>query len=304
MHAIAAHNTSHAREKQPFLQCMFTPREPNAMPLAKPVAYHFARYVLASFIWNMAAHDLPAQSAPMAGHRLVDLTHPFDDQTIYWPTERGFELDLGEAGFTDRGYFYAANRFRAAEHGGTHIDAPIHFFEGRNTVEQIPLERLIGPGVVVDVSEKCAADADYQITPSDLRAWETEHRRELNDVIVLLRTGWSRHWPDRAKYLGTEDRGEEAVAKLHFPGLHPSAAQWLAQERRVKAVGIDTASIDHGQSRRFQSHVTLFEQQIPALENIAYLDQLPVSGFTVIALPMKIAGGSGAPLRIVAVINE
>jgi kynurenine formamidase len=126
----------------------------------------------------------------------------------------------------------------------------------------------------------------------------------LNDVIVLLRTGWSRHWPDRAKYLGTDQRGEEAVSNLHFPGLHPSAAQWLTGRRRVKAVGIDTASIDHGQSQRFQSHVTLFEHQVPALENVAYLDQLPVSGFTVIALPMKIAGGSGAPLRIVAVIDE
>jgi kynurenine formamidase len=275
------------------------------MSLEPPVAPHFVRFVLASFVvCGLVTPETLSQTAPLTRARIIDLTHPFDEETIYWPTERGFELLVGEAGFTDRGYFYAANRFRAAEHGGTHLDAPIHFFEGHNTVEQVPLERLIGPGVVVDVSTRCAADADYQITIDDLRAWETEHGRELNDVILLLRTGWSRHWPDRAKYLGTDQRGEEAVSNLHFPGLHPSAAQWLTERRRVKAVGIDTASIDHGQSRRFQTHVTLFEHQIPAFENVAYLDQLPVSGFTVIALPMKIAGGSGAPLRIVAVIHE
>jgi kynurenine formamidase len=198
-----------------------------------------------------------AQESPGNADHIVDLTHPFDADTIYWPTERGFELMRGEAGYTNRGYYYAANRFRAAEHGGTHLDAPIHFFEGRNTVDQIPLERLMGPGVVVDVSAKCTADADYQITVDDLRAWEAEHERELNDVIVLLRTGWSRHWPDRAKYLGTEDRGDEAVAKLHFPGLHPSAAGWLVERRSVKAVGIDTAQGSTAPLRRRRAHFHL-----------------------------------------------
>jgi kynurenine formamidase len=245
-----------------------------------------------------------AEEALLASGRIVDLTHPFDERTIYWPTERGFELFRGPAGYTDRGYFYAANRFRAAEHGGTHLDAPIHFSEGRQTVDEIPLQQLIAAGVVVDVSSKCAANPNYQVSVEDLQAWERQHGRKLKDVILLLRTGWSRFWPDRAKYLGTEERGEEAVAKLHFPGLHPTAAQWLVERRRIRAIGIDTASIDYGQSQRFASHVTLFEHQVPAFENVAHLDALPASGFTVIALPMKIAGGSGAPLRIVAVVGE
>ena len=94
----------------------------------------------------------------------------------------------------------------------------------------------------------------------------------------------------------------QAVAKLHFPGLHPEAATWLVQNRSVKAVGIDTASIDFGQSTHFQSHIRLFEKNIPALENVANLDQLPETGFTVLALPMKIGGGSGGPVRIVAIV--
>jgi kynurenine formamidase len=235
--------------------------------------------------------------------KLIDLTHSFDEQTLYWPTEKGFELERGPAGLTEKGYYYAANRFCSAEHGGTHIDAPIHFFEGRNTLDTIPLRQLIGRGALIDVRQKCAEDPNYQVAVDDLVQWEAKHNQRLDDSILLLRTGFAAFWPNRAKYLGTEERGPQAVAKLRFPGLHPGAAQWLAKNRSVRAVGIDTASIDFGQSTHFQSHVGLFEKNIPALENVANLDQLPETGFVVLALPMKIRGGSGGPVRIVAVLN-
>lgn len=239
------------------------------------------------------------------GLEIVDLTHPFDRQTIYWPTDKeGFQLIRGQAGITEKGYYYAANSFRSAEHGGTHVDAPIHFFQDRQTVDQIPLGRLVGDGVVVDVSEACARDRDYQIGVDDLRRWETKHQSQLVDVIVLLRTGYSRHWGDRAKYLGTHKTGPEAVGDLHFPGLDPAAADWLVRHRSIKAIGIDTPSIDYGQSQLFQSHVKLFEHNVPAFENVANLGPLPERGFNIVALPMKIGGGSGAPLRIIALLNE
>jgi kynurenine formamidase len=240
----------------------------------------------------------------LAESRLVDLTHPFDERTIYWPTEKGFELQKATAGVTAKGYYYAANRFAAAEHGGTHLDAPIHFFKAHRTVDQIPLEQLVGEGVVVDVSQKCADNPDYEIGVADLRGWEEKHRRQLVDVIVLLRTGYGSRWPDHQRYLGTEATGPGAIQKLHFPGLGPDAARWLVEQRHVKAVGIDTASIDYGQSTHFQSHVRLFEHNIPALENVARLDELPEQGFVVVALPMQIAGGTGAPLRIIAAIAK
>lgn len=234
--------------------------------------------------------------------KAVDLTHPFDEQTIYWPTERGFQLQKGPAGTTAKGYFYAANRFASAEHGGTHIDAPYHFNKDGQTVDKVPLEQLIGEAVVIDVSAACADDRDYEIGIADLRGWEEKHRRQLSDVIVLLRTGFGRHWPNRKKYLGTGETGSAAVAKLHFPGLSPDAAQWLVEHRLIKAIGIDTASIDHGQSTHFESHIKLFAHNVPVFENLANLDALPDIGCTVIALPMKIAGGTGAPLRIIAII--
>ena len=130
----------------------------------------------------------PQVSGFLEPGRLVDLTHAFDADTLYWPTEAGFRLERTADGVTERGYYYAAGRFAAAEHGGTHLDAPIHFYKDRATVDAIPLDRLIGEGVVVDVSEKCAAERDYQIGIADLRSWEEAHGRLLVDVILLLRT--------------------------------------------------------------------------------------------------------------------
>jgi kynurenine formamidase len=236
--------------------------------------------------------------------RIVDLSYAFDEQTIFWPTEKGFMLDKGPAGVTGQGYYYSANRFCSAEHGGTHIDAPIHFFESRHTVDAIPVQQLIGSGAIVDVAVQCASNPDYQVRVEDFLGWERRQELRLDNAIVLLRTGFGRFWPERAKYLGTEEQGSQAIAKLHFPGLHPEAAKWLVEQRAIKAIGIDTASIDYGQSTRFETHVTLCDKNIPALENVAKLDQLPETGFTVIALPMKIRNGSGGPVRIVAVMDR
>ena len=243
-----------------------------------------------------------AEPDPFAG-RLVDLSHAYDEQTVFWPTAAGFRLEKVAEGVTPAGYYYAANNFSTAEHGGTHLDAPVHFAEGRHSADQVPLERLMGAGVLVDVSEQCARDADYQVTAEDFAAWEREHGRLPEGSLLLLRTGFGRRWPDRRSYLGTDERGPEAVARLHFPGLHPDAARWLVRERSVKAVGLDTPSIDYGQSKLFESHRVLFERDIPAFENLANLEQLPAKGFHLVALPMKIKGGSGGPLRAVAIVR-
>ncbi len=245
-----------------------------------------------------------AMSVPPDSKKLVDLTHSFDEHTIYWPTEDGFKLIREAAGFTDKGYYYAANRFMCAEHGGTHINAPIHFFEKGRSVDQIPLARLTGPGACVDVSRKCATDRDYLVAVEDFKKWETDNKASLENRIVLIRTGFGRYWPDRAKYLGTAEHGKAAVAKLHFPGLDPSAAAWLITRRHIRMVGIDTASIDYGQTQNYPTHRRLFRDGVPALENVAAMDEVPANNFTVIALPMKIKGGSGGPCRIIAKLDQ
>jgi kynurenine formamidase len=234
--------------------------------------------------------------------RIVDLTHAFGSETIVWPTERDFKLVVQHAEDTSGGYYYASNRVEMPEHGGTHIDAPIHFSRGKQTLDDIPIERMIGASVTIDIAQQCARDRDYQIAIRDLEQWETKHGRIPDHAIVLLDTGFARFWPSRKDYLGTELKGEEGVRALHFPGLHPDAATWLMRERQVKAVGIDTASIDYGQSTKFETHVAFLSQNVPVFENLANLHDLPSRDFDVIALPMKIAGGTGGPLRIVAAV--
>jgi len=233
--------------------------------------------------------------------RLIDLTHAFSPETIYWPTAKPFTFEKVSDGVTPGGYYYAANNFSAAEHGGTHLDAPIHFAAGKNTADQIPLEQLVGPAVVIDVTAPAAANVDYQIQVSDIEAWEMKNGRIPDNSVILLRTGWDARWPDRKTYLGTSKVGADAVAELHFPGLDPKTAQWIVANRRIDALGIDTPSIDYGQSTLFETHQTLFKENIPAFENVANLGLLPATGAIVIALPMKIQGGSGGPLRILAV---
>ncbi len=233
---------------------------------------------------------------------LVDLSHAFDEHTIYWPTSDRFRLDKVADGITEGGYYYAANNFFTSEHGGTHLDAPVHFAQGRAPVDQVPLDRLLGSAIVVDVVSQSDRDADYQVSADDLRFWEQQHGPIPVDAILLIRTGFSSRWPDAARYVGTAERGPQAVPKLHFPGLHPDAARWLVGNRPIKAIGIDTASIDYGQSTEFQSHRVLYDREIPAFENLTNLGRLPVRGAFVVALPMKIAGGSGAPLRAVGIL--
>ena len=234
--------------------------------------------------------------------KIVDLTYSFDAESVYWPTAETFKLETDAEGMTENGYYYSAYRYSAAEHGGTHLDAPVHFAKGRNSVDQIPVDQLTGAGLVLDVTKQCAGNADYLISVADFQDWEKKNGEIPVGSIVLLRTGFGKFYPDRRKYLGTDERGAVAVFKLHFPGLDPEAARWLTQNRSIKAIGLDTASIDRGQSTMFESHRALFEKNVPAFENVAKLDQLPVKGFTIVALPMKIKGGSGGPLRIIAMM--
>jgi kynurenine formamidase len=253
------------------------------------------------FLCSLNGCTKPAPNFPSG--KVIDLSHPFNSQTIYWPTEEGFKIEKEHDGFTDKGYYYAANKFCAPEHGGTHIDAPKHFAISSNTVDQIPLEQLMGNGIVIDVTKQAEANRDYLVTVDDFTNWERQNGQIPGGAIVLLRTGFANYWPDRVKYMGTDERGAGAVAKLHFPGLSPDAARWLTTNRSIKAIGLDTPSIDFGQSTLFETHQILFARNIPAFENVGDMSALPAKDFSVIAMPMKIGGGSGGPLRIAAIVR-
>ena len=242
-----------------------------------------------------------AQTIDVSRFRIVDLSHAYGPNTLYWPTSPSkFTLSRDASGQTPGGFFYAANSLSTPEHGGTHLDAPRHFSESGRTTEQIPLEQLVAPAVVIDVSKEAAANRDYRLTREAVLAFEKANGPIARGSAVLLRTGWSRHWPNANAYLGDATPGD--ASKLSFPSYGVEAARLLVEERSVAALGIDTASIDYGRSTDFQVHRVAAARNVPGFENLTNLDQLPVRGALLIALPMKIEGGSGGPLRAIALV--
>jgi kynurenine formamidase len=255
----------------------------------------------AILICALIAQPATAQQLDLARSELIDLTHAFNTQTLYWPTSpTRFKLEQLSNGPTPGGYFYSAYTLSMPEHGGTHLDAPIHFAEKGTTADQIPLSRLIAPAVVIDITAQAANDRDYRLSVADVRAFESVHGRIPAGAIVLLRTGWSRYWPDAKTYLGDDTPGD--ASKLSFPSYGVDAARLLVNERQVGALGADVASIDYGRSTDFMVHRVAMASGVPGFENLTNLDRLPAGGFLVFALPMKIENGSGGPLRAVAVV--
>jgi kynurenine formamidase len=239
----------------------------------------------------------------LATARLVDLSHEYGPDTLFWPASppETFQLQTLFHGITPGGFFYAANKFCGPEHGGTHLDAPLHFADGKWSAADVPVSRLIAPAVVLDVRAQAAADRDYRLTPQDVSAWEGAHGPVPAGAIVLLRTGWSERWPDRLRYFGSASTSD--AKDLHFPSYGAEAVKLLL-ERGVAAIGVDTASIDHGPSRDFPVHRLTAAANVPGLENLDHLDGLPETGAWLVALPMKIAGGTGGPLRAVALLPQ
>ena len=257
---------------------------------------------MATFItWAMISATLAPLAAQPAIDRskLVDLTYSFNEKTIYWPNAKGFRHQKDEWKITPRGFWYAAGEFASAEHGGTHLDSPIHFAQGMTTLDQIPVRKLVAPAVVIDFTAAAATNRDYRATAQDLRTWEMKNGAIPAGSIVVFRTGWGKYWPDRKQYLGSDVAGD--IDHLHFPGIARDAAELLVA-RKIDGVGIDTASMDYGPSKDFIVHQVLNKAGIYGLENIASAEKLPVKGATLIALPIKIEAGTGGPARIIALL--
>jgi D-alanyl-D-alanine dipeptidase/kynurenine formamidase len=260
------------------------------------------RYPILDIPFSEIVRRAPARPPlDLADAMVVDLTHPFDPSTLYWPNATsGFELKTLHAGPTPGGWYYASNSFCAPEHGGTHMDAPIHFAEGKHTADGVEMDRLVLPMIVIDVTPKAAADSDYRLTVDDVTSWEKTNGTIPAGTAVILRTGWSDRWPDRKRTFGDDTPGR--TDHLHFPAYGKDAAALLVESRKVAVLGLDTPSLDHGPSTDFPAHRIAAAANVPGLENLTGLAALPPTGAWLIALPMKIAGGSGGPLRAIALV--
>jgi len=242
-----------------------------------------------------------AQTVDLSRTRMIDLTHAYNAQTIYWPNAPStFKLEKLSYGKVEGGWFYSSFAYSSPEHGGTHLDAPIHFSEKGRTSDQIPLGQLIAPAVVIDISSKAKNNADYRLSVADVQQFEKTNGTIAPGTIVLLRTDWSKRWPNKKTYMGDDRPG--VTTNLHFPSYGVDAAKLLINDRKVGAIGVDAASIDYGASKDFMVHQIAGAANVPGFENLTSLDQLPAKGAVILALPMKIEGGSGGPLRAVALI--
>jgi kynurenine formamidase len=228
--------------------------------------------------------------------KIVDLTWTLNDKSPYWPAENYQPFKLTTIATLEKNGVLSKS-LSFPEHLGTHLDAPNHFEKAQPSVERLTAEQLFAPGVVIDVSLPVESDADYRVTVADIEEWEKHHGRISDGAVVLLRTGWGRHWTNFDRYKNQDVRG-----KMHFPGYSAEAARWLVEKRNVRGVGIDTLSVDYGMSTDFAVHHVINGAGRYGLENVAQLDKLPARGFGLIIAPIKVEAGTGGPTRIFAVL--
>jgi len=237
---------------------------------------------------------------------LIDLSHNLNSETLHWLTARPFELRVEQNGTIRRGdeeYWVQSDEIHMASHTGTHIDAPCHFSRGKWCVSDIPFSHLIDiPIAVVDVSQKCLENRDYEATIDDVKEWELKHGQIPDKAVLVIQTGWSRWWPSKKQYFGTEGT-DPALA--HFPGVHPNLSQWLVENRNIVGLGVDGPSVDNGQSKSKKTHRIMGARNIYNIENMASrVFDLPPIGAKMIALPLKLDGASGTPVTIVAYLSK
>lgn len=235
----------------------------------------------------------PVRAEPAKFTRVVDMTHTLSPEfpTYFGKPGLGMEtmFEIASDGFN-------MNRWNLVEHSGTHMDAPIHFSEDGQTAEEVPVEHLVVPLVILDIREKADGDPDAQVTPADIRAWRDAHGPIPDGAAVAMNSGWARH-ADSAKFRNADDDGV-----MHFPGFHVEAAQALMEESGAIGMAVDTLSLDYGPSSDFATHYAWLPTNRWGMECVANLDQLPPKGATLIAGGPKIAGATGGPSRVIALV--
>ena len=255
--------------------------------------------VLAPLLTALASGDV----------ELIDLTAPLSPQTpvlqLPAPFANTIPLSLERVSdFDDAGPMWGWNNIHTGEHTGTHLDAPAHWVTGRDgaPVDRAPPARLVGPAVVVDVTAQVDADADFLLEPEHLLAWEAEHGELPAGAWVLLRTGWSARSGSQEPFLNADEDGP------HTPGPSAAAAQWLATERAVAGLGVETVGIDAGAAGGFTppfpAHHFLLGADRYGLTQLQHLDRLPVTGAVLVVAPLPIVGGTGSPARVYALVER
>lgn len=226
--------------------------------------------------------------------RVIDLTHGLEaGAPTFGPDEKLVVRVLTD--YDRHGYF--TRELTLPEHYATHIDAPAHFAPGGWTVDEIPPERLLRPLAVLDISSQALGHPDYLLEPGDIAAWESQNGPVPQGAVVMLRSGWDRRWPSATAFCNRDPRGA-----MRFPGYSLEAAQFLVRERSAVGLGIDTLSVDAGIATDFPVHRFTSARAVYHLEAVANLDAAPANGAWVAVAPVKLKGGSGGPVRVLALV--
>ncbi len=230
--------------------------------------------------------------------KIIDLGWSLNESNPHWPGSDYEPFRLKTIATIEKNGVLS-KAFFCPEHLGTHLDAPNHFEKNQPAVDQIESDHLFAHGIVIDVATQAAGDADYRLTEADIAEWEKEFGRIPDGAVVLLRTGWGRHWNNFSRY-----KNQDATGKMHFPGYSAEAAKVLVEGRHAKGLGIDTLSVDYGLSNDFAAHHIVNAAGRYGLENVARLEQLPCRGFYLVVAPIKLETGSGGPTRLFAVLKK
>lgn len=247
------------------------------------------------------ANPLPPLVKGLAAGRvsLVDLTHKLDEGAPYWPegrTKTPFKAKV--AGTYERNGLFS-RELEIPEHFGTHIDAPAHFDPHGWKVAEIPLDRLIAPAAVIDVTQAVKTHEEYRVTVADIKKWEKTHGALPGGGLVFFRTGWEKRWPSQKEFMK-----QDAEGKLHFPCLTVEAGRYLMEQMKPVGIGIDSPGIDLGADHTYPLHHLTLGAGAYLLENVGNLEALPETGAVVVVSPVKLTGGSGSPVRILALVPK
>ena len=230
--------------------------------------------------------------------KIIDLSHTITEGIPSWPgngkQHKPFLKQI-ISNYKENGFLqYYLN---LAEHIGTHIDAPLHTNERNYSIDQLPLENLISSGYVINVTKQISINPDYRLQVEDILLWEKINGSIKGNSFIIMQSDWSEYWNQPDKYLNMDENG-----KMHFPGFSKETVEFLIKERGVNGIGVETMSIDAGNSEDFSVHKTLFNYNKYAIENLKNIKLLPVKNFIIVAIPLKIMNGTGSPARVLALI--
>ncbi len=231
----------------------------------------------------------------IAYSRVVDLTHTIDPSIPLWPGDPHVVFKV-VATMKKDGYYLRS--FTIGEHSATHMNAPNSFISGTTeSITSYPVQQRVVPAVVIDIRDKAAANADYQLTKQDVEAWEAKHGKIAPGSFVILFTGWEDKWSDPKAFINQDSKG-----KLHFPGFAGATTKWLLSDRQISGVGTDTHGVDPGLDTSYATNTQIAKAHKIAIECMAHLDQLPPTGATLVLGPLQLQNGSGSPLSITAFV--